>query len=715
MFELSVAWKYLLPRRRQLSVSIISLISIAVIALVVWLVVLFFSITNGMERHWISKLIAVTAPVRMTPTQAYYDSYYYQVDGLSANANYGHKSLGQKRKSVVTDSYDPYQDEEVPVQWPAPLLDGDGELRDLVKETFAAVEGLRPQFAGLRAVDYEAAFGNVRLRLLRDTRPQADLDIDRDRDTDNQRVLAQAAIFGSLDPEQPALPAALLPLRASDVNNVLYLLGMGTANNRDDGPLVANQNVSADGQARLRSFFHQVTVVSLRVPEKGWQVPRALLPKQATWQVVVVESQGGQRQLVIPARSSDLPALTAAIKRDTGLTAEPATLRIKESQLALINVKGDEIALPIGTRVILPGGVTFTAQLDGDSLASAVRPQDVQFHITAAIQGTTLTGKVRYQGLAVDKFLTTTTWAEAPAESPPWMHQVANKLVLPAQSSVGEAVLLPKAFLDVGVFVGDRGYLSYQAPSVSTMQEQRVPIYVAGFYDPGIIPIGGKFVLVNGSLTSLIRSAYEQQDSALTNGINVSFSDFRQADKVKQAIQQKLQQQGLDRYWKVETFRQYDFTKELLQQLGSDKNLSMVIACVIILVACSNIVSMLIILVNDKKQEIGILRSMGATSRSIALIFGLCGVVMGLIGGLLGAGAAMLTLRYLDGLIRFMESIQGYEIFNPTFYGNTMPNEVSWEGLAFVLLTTTLISILAGIVPAIKASMLKPASILRAE
>ena len=97
MFELSVAFKYLLPRRRQLSVSIISLISILVISLVVWLILVFFSVTNGLEKIWVEKMISLTAPVRILPTEAYYKSYYYQIDSHSVAANYTPKSFAKKR------------------------------------------------------------------------------------------------------------------------------------------------------------------------------------------------------------------------------------------------------------------------------------------------------------------------------------------------------------------------------------------------------------------------------------------------------------------------------------------------------------------------------------------------------------------------------------------------------------------------------------------
>ena len=124
---------------------------------------------------------------------------------------------------------------------------------------------------------------------------------------------------------------------------------------------------------------------------------------------------------------------------------------------------------------------------------------------------------------------------------------------------------------------------------------------------------------------------------------------------------------------------------------------------------------MLIILVNDKKTEIGILRSMGATSGSIAAIFGICGIVMGLLGSFIGILTAVLTLQNLQGLINFISRLQGYEMFNPHFYGERLPSDVSLQTLGYVMLATAFISLIAGLVPAIKASLMRPSAILRAE
>ena len=163
MFELSVALKYLVPRWRQLSVSIISIISILVIALVVWLIVVFFSVTMGLEQTWIHKLISVTAPVRMTPTEAYYQSYYYQIDSLSSASQYSSKTIGEKLLAAQTDPYNPTIDEETPSHFTR----DEGEVKDIVKMTFGTINQIT-DVPGLTAHDYEITFSNLRLRLLRE-------------------------------------------------------------------------------------------------------------------------------------------------------------------------------------------------------------------------------------------------------------------------------------------------------------------------------------------------------------------------------------------------------------------------------------------------------------------------------------------------------------------------------------------------------------------
>lgn len=517
MFELSVALKYLIPRRRQLSVSIISLISILVISLVVWLIVVFFSVTHGLEKSWIQKLIALTAPIRMTPSQDYYQSYYHQIDSQSAASHFSAKSIREKLHSDHTNPYDETLDGELPEHFPKPDLNAHGQLKDIIKETFQIASALPAK--GLMVRDFEMAAATLNLQMNRNQKSE-----------DQQSFLSQTAYLGSFDPDNAALMQSILPVIKEDIHNF------------------------------LKSIF------------------------------------------------------------------------------------------------INPGAALNKIVGNGSSLKA-----------------------------------------------------------LPSDEKLGDGILLPKSFRNGGVLIGDQGHLTYFAPTLSSIQEQRVPIYVSGFYDPGILPIGGKFVLANPELVSLVRSSHGFDDSSLSNGINIRFSDIDDVEKVKEALEVALQKAQLDRYWHIETYREFEFTRDLIQQLKSERNLWTLLATVIILVACSNIISMLIILVNDKKVEIGILRAMGATSQSIAMIFGICGMVMGTIGSLFGMFLAFLTLRNLQAIVDFIGRLQGYEMFNPVFYGNALPNEISFEALLFVVTTTSIVSLIAGIVPAVKACLLKPAAILKAE
>lgn len=577
MFELSIASKYLLPRWRQLSVSIISLISIVVIALVVWLILVFFSVTSGLEKIWINKLIALTSPIRITPTESYYQSYYYLSDSFSQDSDYTLKSLEEKLLSEKSDPYDPEFDEEIQSTLQKDL-NSDGSLKDLVKIAFNTIYSLK-SYGKITAEPYEMTFANIRLRLLRGIGTNG---VDQ-KNEPMQSFLTQAVYLGSLDGKNPHLTSTLLPFSKEDLLNTHSMLKVSKDN--EDHPKKI-QISETQGEKRSRSFFEHLQLAG-----------------------------------------------------------------------------------------------NFSEE-NFETLLSTVNKRNI--------------------------------------ENPYWIYSKTNpegelEYQLPKDPYLGDGILLPKSFKEGGVLLGDRGYLSYLTPTTSTVQEQRAPIFVAGFYDPGIVPIGGKYVLASKELTSFVRSSHNQEDTNLSNGINVRISDLGKVDSLKKELSQAFEKAGIAPYFKIETFREYEFAKDLLQQLRSEKNIFSLIAAVIIIVACSNIISMLIILVNDKRQEIGILRSMGATSLNIATIFGLCGMIMGLIGSLIGTVLALLTLKNIQFLIDLISRAQGFQAFNPLFFGNTLPNEISREALIFVLVSTVIASLVAGLIPAIKASALKPAAILRSE
>src|SRR5690349_9581873 len=137
MFEFLIALKYLVPRRKQLSVALISLLSVVVISLVVWLLVVFLSVTEGMERNWLSKLTTLNAPLRITPTAHYYRSYYYRIDEMSGASHYQTKTIAQKSNTPSSDPYQKEEDEELPPFFPLPDLGEGRSLKDPVKILFS--------------------------------------------------------------------------------------------------------------------------------------------------------------------------------------------------------------------------------------------------------------------------------------------------------------------------------------------------------------------------------------------------------------------------------------------------------------------------------------------------------------------------------------------------------------------------------------------------
>lgn len=728
MFELSVACKYLRPRWRQLSVSIISMISMMVIALVVWLIVVFFSVTHGLEKSWIQKLIALTAPVRITPTAAYYHSYYYQIDGISSNSNYSLKTIGEKQRALQADPYDGNLDEEVPAYWVPADRRANGSLKDIVQTTFQAIGSLS-QIPGIKAHDYETTVSNLKLRLVRNYPANGS--------QPNHSTLSQATYLGSLDADNAALSFALIPMKMTDLSNLYNMLTIAPNNSIDNiseqpaqtgpGENFSNSDLSLDSisyldqipaKEKMRRFFDSVAIRELKTADHGWALPSSLLPQSASFQACVMFARDKIMRVIIPQDASAVSKMQKQMESE-GYTVRRAEVVVQNHQAMIKYEHSKELVSIRNAPLVLQGDVAMRSTLVAESLENAYHPGEVQFLVNLSVQGVDLSGVISYGTLQIAQADIKKQFHEVPSLTPFWLYSVGSdknvQLFIPSDAEMGEGILLPRSFRDSGALVGDRGVLSYYAPTLSSVQEQRLPVYVAGFYDPGIIPIGGKFVLANPEVINLVRASHEREESALSNGINVRFDNLEQAEDVKAALQEAFEREGIAQYWKIETFRDFDFTRDLIQQLRSERNLWTLIATVIIIVACSNIISMLIILVNDKKVEIGILRSMGASAASIAFIFGFCGVVMGVMGSVIGTLIAIVTLKNLQSLIDLISGLQGHQLFNPVFYGNTLPSELSFEALAFVIIATSLISLLAGIIPAVKAGLVRPSAILRSE
>ena len=161
MYELSVAYRYLLPRLREISVSVISLISVFVIALVVWLIIVFFSATEGLEKRWTERLVAITGPARLTPNDAYFSSYYHLIDSASSASHFRSKSLQEKLQATDSDPYNPLEDPPLSPLFPQKELNAKGEMLDIMHTAYTAITSI----PGVECAPFETAFATIKIQI----------------------------------------------------------------------------------------------------------------------------------------------------------------------------------------------------------------------------------------------------------------------------------------------------------------------------------------------------------------------------------------------------------------------------------------------------------------------------------------------------------------------------------------------------------------------
>jgi lipoprotein-releasing system permease protein len=150
-----------------------------------------------------------------------------------------------------------------------------------------------------------------------------------------------------------------------------------------------------------------------------------------------------------------------------------------------------------------------------------------------------------------------------------------------------------------------------------------------------------------------------------------------------------------------------EMNKNLFSALRLEKLVMAVILAFIVLVACFNIISTLIMMVLEKSKEIAILKSMGSTDTSVMKIFVIEGLIIGLIGTAVG-----LVLGYLACL--FVQMV-GIRLDAEVYYIDKLPVKIDAMQFAVVAFLAVLLSYLATIYPATRASRVAPVDGLRNE
>ena len=192
-------------------------------------------------------------------------------------------------------------------------------------------------------------------------------------------------------------------------------------------------------------------------------------------------------------------------------------------------------------------------------------------------------------------------------------------------------------------------------------------------------------------------------------GIEIKVADIYKADSIAKGIEKKLGFPFWARHW-------MEMNKNLFSALRLEKRVMFIILSLIVLVATFNIVTALIMVVMEKNKDIAILKSMGATSRSIMKIFVLQGLIISVTGTVLGCLGGLTIATNLDWISKFIEKIFHFKILpGDVYYLSELPSRVNYTDVLVIIAGTILISFLSTIYPSWRASKLDPAESLRYE
>ncbi len=152
----------------------------------------------------------------------------------------------------------------------------------------------------------------------------------------------------------------------------------------------------------------------------------------------------------------------------------------------------------------------------------------------------------------------------------------------------------------------------------------------------------------------------------------------------------------------------------LFQAMRMEKVIVSLLLSVIIAVAAFNIVASLVLMVSDKRKDIAVIRTLGATSGTVMKIFVIQGLAVGSLGILAGTLLGCLLAYFVGDIVAGLEALSGSYIFDPSIYLiSALPSEIIVSDVAMVVGGALVISFLATLYPAWRAGKVLPAEALR--
>jgi len=259
---------------------------------------------------------------------------------------------------------------------------------------------------------------------------------------------------------------------------------------------------------------------------------------------------------------------------------------------------------------------------------------------------------------------------------------------------------------NLGVGIGDEVTLispQGRATAIGTMPRMKryivAAIFEAGMYD---YDSAGVFMPLEGAQVFF-------QFPGSASGIEVMIKDPDKSQIMAQDLFKQLGEIYAVRDWQM-------INASLFGALKVERTVMFLILTLIVFIAAFNIISSLIMLVNDKGRDIAILRTMGASRFSIMKIFFLCGSAIGITGTLTGFGLGISFALNIDAIKKILEKMLGTRLFDPVIYFlSELPADVRADDVMKAVFVGLFFSFIATIYPAWKASRQDPAEALRYE
>ncbi|MGE6080683.1 lipoprotein-releasing ABC transporter permease subunit LolE [Aeromonas veronii] len=217
----------------------------------------------------------------------------------------------------------------------------------------------------------------------------------------------------------------------------------------------------------------------------------------------------------------------------------------------------------------------------------------------------------------------------------------------------------------------------------------------------GLLEIGGQLDGLLGFMHLADAQAITGMGSDV-EGFSLRVSDVLKAQSITVAAAQQFPHHVYIRSW-------MNSQGYLYQDIQMVRTVMYVVMLMVVAVACFNIVSTLVMAVNEKRSEIAILKTMGASPGQIRLTFVIQGMVNGVAGALLGALLGGLLSSKLTQILSVVEKLIGHRFLNPDIYFiDFLPTELHMQDLLIVTGAAILMSLVATLYPAWRASGLVP-------